>query len=649
MAITDAPNLRAADNNNCGNCVFFQMLEDGDGMCTKFETPIEDGYVCDAWEPAPIVEPTPVVIAEQPEMMKTITPDTLVSFAGTVKALGGGKVGGHLVRFSGPNDPDLTGDFFSKSTDLGIVDGASLPVYYQHGLDDVLKNRRIGRGTVKVDEVGVWLEAQLDIRDEYERMIYGMAEKGKLGYSSGAAPMLVEREQVGKAWHIKSWPIAEASLTPTPAEPRNSVVPLKSISVTQVIDATAGQDKPVPAQPDNKQSFKEVKKMEEKELSEILTQTAKQAAEEAVKSFVAATEEVKKAAPVLQVTVDEADRPFKSIAEQCAAVKNYTKSYGQNVHPRLKAIKAIQGASESVPTDGGLLLEPTLSAEVMMPMHEDGSFYADVRKLPVSSNSNSGWINGVDETSRATGSRWGGVRGYRLAEGDTLTKSKPKFRRVSWELKKYGVLVYGTDELLADVSQFSAIVNQAAREELVFMVNDDIMNGLGVSGAQGVMNSGALITVTRDTGSKILGTDISAMWQRMSPRNKARAKWYVNSETAPSLDALFAVGSTAVLFPYAGYTPEGVRTLYGRPVVETEFNAALNTTGDILLADMNEYLLWEKAGIESASSIHVEFLTDQEVFRFIYRADGQTALASAITPYKGSNTQSPFVVLGSAT
>ena len=63
---------------------------------------------------------------------------------------------------------------------------------------------------------------------------------------------------------------------------------------------------------------------------------------------------------------------------------------------------------------------------------------------------------------------------------------------------------------------------------------------------------------------------------------------------------------------------------------------------------MSEYLLWEKGNVEMATSMHVEFLTDQEVIRFIYRADGQTALASAITPYKGSNTRSPFVVLGSA-
>lgn len=582
----------------------------------------------------------------------------VVAFGNEVKAVkmddGNVKLTGYLVRFSDETKTDLTGDFFAKDTDYGSAEKSEgwfnhrLPVEYKGSR--FVYTEQLPDVTLTKDDKGIIGEIILGARNEYEKMIADWGVKGLLGWSSGTAPHLVDRETKGNAQKITRWHLGlDASLTPTPAEPRNVVMPLKSISVLQVNDVEVGQDKPVTAQPENKTISNEVKKMEDKELSELLTNTAKAAADEAVKSYVAANEEVKKSAPVIQVTVDEADRPFKNIAEQCAAVKAYTQSFGQKQHPRLKALKAVQGASEGVPTDGGLLLEPTLSTEVMMPMHDEGVFYADVRKLPVSANSNSGWINGVDETSRATGSRWGGVRGYRLAEGDTVTKSKPTFRRIQWELKKYGVLVYGTDELLMDASQFSAVVNQAAREELVFMVNDDIMNGLGVSGAQGVMQSGALITVTRDTGASILGTDISAMWQRMSIRNKPRAKWYVNSETAPQLDKLFAVGSTTVLFPYAGYTAEGVRTLYGRPVVETEFNAALNTTGDILLADMSEYLLWEKGGVESASSIHVEFLTDQEVFRFLYRADGQTALASAITPYKGTNTQSPFVVLGSAT
>ena len=388
--------------------------------------------------------------------------------------------------------------------------------------------------------------------------------------------------------------------------------------------------------------------IEETKLQELLAQAAEAGATKAI----AATEPVKTSGNV-QVVTDEGDRKFENIAEQVKAVIDFTKSYGRKVDPRLArlidATKAVQGASEGIPADGGILLEPTLTPEIIAPIHEAGPFSADARKLPVSNNSNSGWINGIDETSRATGSRWGGIRGYRLAEGDTVTKSKPKFRRIQWELKKFGALVYDTNELLKDAAQFSSIVEQGCREEIGFMLNDDIMNGLGVSGPQGFMQSGALVTVTRDTGSKVLGTDISAMWARMLPRSKANAKWYINPEVGPQLDALFAVGSTAVLFPYAGYTADGVRTLYGKPVVETEFNAALNTTGDIVLADMSQYLLWEKGNLEMASSMHVEFLTDQEVVRFIYRADGQSALASALTPYKGSATQSPFVVLTSAT
>jgi hypothetical protein len=48
-----------------------------------------------------------------------------------------------------------------------------------------------------------------------------------MGFSSGAAGHLVERKSMGGAAEITRWPIAEASITPTPAEYRNSVKTLK--------------------------------------------------------------------------------------------------------------------------------------------------------------------------------------------------------------------------------------------------------------------------------------------------------------------------------------------------------------------------------------------------------------------------------------
>lgn len=155
--------------------------------------------------------------------------ETLVYFGDAVKALGDGRVGGYLVRFSDASTPDLYGEFFTRSTDFDIEDGDSRSVYYHHGMDDRMGRRKIGRATLKMDEFGVWVEAQLAMRDEYERAIYEMCEQGKMGWSSGAISHLVEVEPVGKAGWIKFWPLGEASLTPTPAEPRNTAMPLKAL------------------------------------------------------------------------------------------------------------------------------------------------------------------------------------------------------------------------------------------------------------------------------------------------------------------------------------------------------------------------------------------------------------------------------------
>ena len=69
--------------------------------------------------------------------------------------------------------------------------------------------------------------------------------------------------------------------------------------------------------------------------------------------------------------------------------------------------------------------------------------------------------------------------------------------------------------------------------------------------------------------------------------------------------------------------------------------------GDIILADMNGYILAQKGGIQADMSIHVRFEYDESVFRFVLRIDGQPVRASVLTPYKGgaTATQSHFVAL----
>jgi len=90
-------------------------------------------------------------------------------------------------------------------------------------------------------------------------------------------------------------------------------------------------------------------------------------------------------------------------------------------------------------------------------------------------------------------------------------------------------------------------------------------------------------------------------------------------------------------------------TILGLPVFPIENGSAVGTVGDILLLDLNQYVMIDKGGVQTASSIHLNFLYDETCFRWVYRCDGQPAWNAALTPKDNSNTVSPFVALATRT
>lgn len=157
--------------------------------------------------------------------------DVLTSFVDGIKSDRLGHVKGYLVRFGDSKATDLEGDYFTQATDYGfpMEEGKRVPlnVYYHHGMDSAVGKKSIGTGYIKMTDEGLWYEAQLDMADEYGKMIAKLCKQGKMGFSSGAAAHMVERKSMGGASEIIRWPIAEASITPTPAEYRNSVKSLE--------------------------------------------------------------------------------------------------------------------------------------------------------------------------------------------------------------------------------------------------------------------------------------------------------------------------------------------------------------------------------------------------------------------------------------
>jgi HK97 family phage major capsid protein len=601
------------------------------------------------------------------EQDNAITEDTPIFVGGEIKALDdNGRVGGYLVRFSTEADPDLTGDYFTKETDFGEF--GRLPLLYHHGMDAKIGKRRIGTATNHMDDAGIWAEAQLELRDEYEKYIFELAKAGKLGYSSGAAAHTVDRAEGNKAAHIKQWYMAEASLTPTPAEYRNTVMPIKSLVTPQAAGSDKGEEK-VNAAQTAKENIEmeadEIKALLDEQktaLAELVKTEAEAAASKAVENVLDKLPEVKaKMNGAVEVVKDEADREFKTVAEQMLAIKNLSTG---RVDPRMKRIqnlshqwmegnenaKALLGSNETIPSQGEFLLEPTISQEFLQPLHEEGPLSSFARRMPVGPNSINGWINGIDETSRATGSRWGGVRGYWLAEGDAMTASQPKFKRINWELNGMAVLQYATDYMLRDANLMDAVIRQSSLEELSFMVNDAFFRGSGAGQPKGILNGGAVLSAVRDNATAISHADITRMISRLPARAHAKAVWLANPDIMPQIDSLsFTSGSTGILSPYVTYTANGVTMLRGRPVIYNEFSPTLGAVGDLLLVDPGDYLYWEGAGVEGASSIHVQFLTNQTVFRFIYRVDGMPATTTALTRYQSTDTVSPYVALAATT
>jgi len=170
--------------------------------------------------------------------------DSLVYFGGEVKALGDGKIGGWGVLFTSESDPDLTEEFFNSDTDFDLEDRKSVSVLWNHGRDPVLKHRKLARANFRVENAGIWFETILNQRDDYEKAIYKLAEMGKLGWSTGSAPHLVQKEQIGKSFYLKSWPVIELSLTHRPVEARTAAIALKSIEISNLgalIDETEAE------------------------------------------------------------------------------------------------------------------------------------------------------------------------------------------------------------------------------------------------------------------------------------------------------------------------------------------------------------------------------------------------------------------------
>jgi len=341
---------------------------------------------------------------------------------------------------------------------------------------------------------------------------------------------------------------------------------------------------------------------------------------------------------------------YRNIGEQLLDVRAMTLDTPEAPAARerfQRVVNAAAGASTGIDSEGGYLVETDKSQDIRETAIEAGILASRCSRQPIGPNSDSYEYLAFDDRDRSQGTALGGLQVYRKHEYETMVSSgKPKLLERELRLEDMYGLVYVTNRMLRDAVALAAAIKRGLRKQLAWKLDREIFEGTGSGECLGIMNSDIVVTVAKKSG-QAADTIVAENVVNMLARFKGdinQAGFFVNQDCLPQFP-LMTVGDQPIFIPGGSFANAPFGLLFGRPIIPLEFCETVGTKGDIVLADFSEYILIDKGGVEEAESMHVRFLTDEMAYRFIVRNNGQPADEKPITPLKGTNTLSPFVVL----
>lgn len=327
---------------------------------------------------------------------------------------------------------------------------------------------------------------------------------------------------------------------------------------------------------------------------------------------------------------------------------------------------AATGQNITVDADGGYLVPPEYSGELLELAKSASVIYPLVRHTPISGNRLIENYVKQDTRGDTTSSLRGrsGVLAYWKNEADQFTGSGIKFGQMDHSLTKLTGMAYATEEMLEDYPALSSIISDGFRDEFAFKIDDAILNGTGSGQPTGILASGntALVTIAKDS-NQAAGTvsvsNILKMWNALPANLRANARWLCNQDVEIALMQLMMTTGTVadgdaslsgtfgrpVFLPAGGLTGSPNSMLLGRELTPVEQCAALGSVGDLVLFAPSEYRWIDKGGMKAQTSIHVRFDYEETAFRFSYRCNGYPLWPNKLAPYKGATVRSPYIAL----
>ncbi len=347
--------------------------------------------------------------------------------------------------------------------------------------------------------------------------------------------------------------------------------------------------------------------------------------------------------PALANTVDDPNpattHGFKNLAEFATAVRDA--KIGSSTDSRLFA--APTGTHQGGAASGeGHMVPPAFSEEIFEVVTALDEFGPLVDEEPTSKREVKSL---ADETTP-----WGasGIQANWRSEGNQMTPSKLVTDPRSIPLHELYAFVLATEELLEDAPRMEARMTRKAGEAIAWKKNNAMPYGSGVGQPLGWMNSGALVTVAKESGQAadtLTAANVLKMYSRLLVIPGDRPLWLTNQDTVPQL-ATMTIGDKPIWMPPNGLMDAPGGMLLGLPVRFSEHAKTLGDLGDLqLISPKGYHALRRDAGPKFAQSMHLYFDYAIEAFRWTFRFGGQPHLSAPVSPANGAATKSHFVAL----
>ena len=496
--------------------------------------------------------------------------DFVKSYGSGVKAVGDYVVRGRGIVYGGK---DLTGDIFTKATDLGDTRSfVGTPVYYDHGLGSI----RGQIGTVKAWTPvgdGIDVEIELDKRLDYIADVMKLVKSGALGLSTGALSHLVVRQ----AGELKRWVVGEISLTPTPAEPR-TLTEVKATQDGTVRTATATLS------PSDTTSTNNTKGTTVENINQIVQDAVVTALKNVAGEPVNGGTIVASAPAVKTIAMDNDTDPFAS-RDYERAYKSYIRGTADNSELNVLSNAknhATKTLSEGTNNDGGFTVPTTVNREITA-RRDDMSLLGQFAFTRVTTES---WKHIMPaQSTKATP----GI----VAEGVTATASEPNLANSrTIQLYKDTLEFAVTDELLADSSSnLEQFMQVEIARAMAVSANSYIILGTGSSQPYGL--------VTRVTNTVNLGASAVTNAQVIAVSTAVNGNYLQNGQTGWIMrNSTWGALRTLDLTNYNRITAieAGIRYAEGWRVALSESASAIGATGvkPLYFGNFNYYAFCER-------------------------------------------------------